>query len=314
MGSQPIFKVMKSGLSTTFQDLGRYGYQKFGVPTSGAMDRYAYTMANILVGNQRNEACLEVALIGPRLKALHEVTLAITGADLQPVVNGQKQKMWTTFTMQKGDELSFAQHRQGVFSYIAVAGGFDCPEYLGSRSTDMSSEFGNLIQIGDILRGHPRLHSKGIGLQNKLIPIYETNVEVAVIEGPHTDHFTKKEREQFFKNVYTLQSNSNRMGYRLKSQHMNWTDKDNIWSDAIPFGGIQIIPSGEPIVLMADRQTTGGYPRIGTVASVDIPKVAQLTPGGEIKFYPVSIEQAQVRLKEQARLFELIEAEVATIK
>ncbi|MUK89052.1 5-oxoprolinase/urea amidolyase family protein [Ornithinibacillus sp. L9] len=293
MASQQIFHVVKPGLMTTYQDMGRVGYQRFGVPVSGAMDRFSLQIANILVGNRRDEACLEVALIGPELVAGQSMTIAITGADLEPKVNGQPKRMWTSFRVEKGDRLTFGQQHAGVYAYIAVAGGFDCPTFLGSKSTDVKSGFGSPLEKQDNICGNPMITTAGVGIFPTSIPTYPKHVKVGVIEGPHTELFSHAERKHFYDKVHTLEANSNRMGYRLRTDTDQWKSKTSIWSDAVPIGAIQIPPNGQPIILMADRQTTGGYPRIGTVISSDLPKVAQLIPRGKISFYPISVDKAQ---------------------
>lgn len=296
MEAQQIFQVKKSGILTTFQDMGRTGYQQFGVPVSGAMDKYSLQIANILVGNARNTTCLEITWIGPEMEACAPLIIAITGADLEPKVNGKVKPMWTSFRMNKGDKLTFGEHQSGVRAYLAVAGGFQSAQFFGSQATDLNSGFGTILKDGSEIHGFPTKLKHGIGLSRTYIPTYEKSIEVAVVEGPHIDCFTNEEREAFFRTSFRVDSNSNRMGYRLRSDKVSFKSKANIWSDAVPFGGIQIPPNGQPIILMADRQTTGGYPRIGTVISSDISKIAQLVPNGGISFYPISIEKAQARI------------------
>ena len=295
MQSDNIFRVIKPGALTTVQDMGRAGFQRFGVPLSGAMDMFAFQIGNILVGNPRNYASLEVTLTGPKLEAMRPVTIAITGANLEPKINGAVKPMWATNRMNRGDILEFDKHQSGVRAYIAIAGGMDAKSHFGSKSVDMNSGFGSALEIDTVLKGYPSKVKAGIGLQKQYIPKYEKRAEVAVIEGPHTDSFTIEQRKKFFNSTFEVDANSNRMGYRLLSEKITPKNPDII-SDAVPFGGIQIPGNGQPIILMADRQTTGGYPRIGTVISADLPKVAQLPAKGEIKFYPVSIEEAQKRL------------------
>ncbi|WP_106496606.1 biotin-dependent carboxyltransferase family protein [Lentibacillus sp. Marseille-P4043] len=295
MPSKEIFKIHKPGVLTTFQDMGRTGYQRFGVPVSGAMDTFALQIANILIGNPRDDACLEVTLIGPELEACQQVTLAITGADLQPMVNGRSVPMWKSFYMKKGDCLTFGRHQSGVRSYIAVAGGFEVPINFESKSTDSNSGFGEILKKGETIDGYHTINRPGIGLANHSIPLYKKSIDVAVIEGPHSDYFTERDRKIFFQTAYTVGANSNRMGYCLQAKNAKIEPLGEIWSDATPFGGIQIPPNGQPIILMADRQTTGGYPRIGTVISCDLPKVAQLPPQGTIRFHSISVAKAQQR-------------------
>ncbi|WP_449355470.1 biotin-dependent carboxyltransferase family protein [Virgibacillus natechei] len=307
MQSQQLFHVIKPGILTTFQDLGRPGYQRYGVPVSGAMDRFALQLANILAGNPRSAACLEITLLGPVLEACTPLTISITGADLEAKINEKTIPLWTTVHMEKGDKLSFGKHQSGVRAYIAVAGGFDAPAVFGSMATDVKSGFGAALESYGHIYGFPADAPHGIGLQRRFIPTYEDAIEVAVIEGPHTDLFTKEGRENFFSSIHTVDANSNRMGYRLKSDKVGLKKDAEIWSDAIPFGGIQVPSNGQPIILMADRQTTGGYPRIGAVISTDLPKIAQLVPKGEIKFLPISVEEAQGRAIEIENFLHKIE-------
>ncbi|MFC2947285.1 5-oxoprolinase subunit C family protein [Virgibacillus sediminis] len=296
MQSREIFEVVKPGMYTTFQDMGRKGYQRYGVPTAGAMDPFALQAANIIAGNSPDAAALEVTLLGPELIACTDVTIVITGAELGPEINGRPAAMWSTRIMREGDRLSFGKYQSGTRAYIAVSGGFDAPRYFGSSSADVKSGLGAMLKKKDKIIGYPRPVEQGIGLSRKHIPAYKNSIKAAVIEGPHTESFTDRGRETFFNTVHRLDANSNRMGYKLRSEGIQVKEDREIFSDAVPMGGIQVPGNGQPIILMADRQTTGGYPRIGTVASVDIPKLAQLAPGGEVSFYPISVEEAQRRL------------------
>lgn len=296
MSEQPLFYVHKSGIYTSLQDLGRHGYQQFGVPVSGAMDRYALQLANILVGNKRNMACLEVTLVGPTLEALRELNIAITGADLQPKINSTAVPLYTTLTMKKGDTLSFGGYRNGVRSYIAIAGKYDSPSFFGSQSVDMQTGLGHILEKEETIYGSVRKLKNRISLSPELQPVYQQSIQVGVIEGPHLHCFSNETREAFFNQTHTIGANSNRMGYRLESSPIKIMKHADNWTDAVPFGGIQVPPNGQPIILMADRQTTGGYPRIGTVMITDLAKIAQLMPKGKVRFYPISIEEAQQRL------------------
>ncbi|WP_010099536.1 biotin-dependent carboxyltransferase family protein [Ornithinibacillus scapharcae] len=294
-----IFEVIKGGLHTTFQDLGRGGFQRFGVPVSGAMDSYSMQLANILVGNNRNEACLEACLIGPTLVAREPISLAITGADFDPKVNGKSVPMWTTLNMKKGDILSFGKWREGVYAYIAVAGGLKATSYFHSKAVDERIGLGKTVETGDIIKGQPKLLKDRLTFHPSIIPSYPTEIQVAIVKGPHLDVIPSNYRKAFFEKTFTLEPNSNRMGYRLHSDDIYLKEITSIWSDAVPHGGIQILPNGQPIILMADRQTTGGYPRIGTVATTDISNVAQLVPRGKLRFYWITIEEAQKRYRKR---------------
>ncbi|WP_430790909.1 biotin-dependent carboxyltransferase family protein [Virgibacillus flavescens] len=306
MQNQEIFQVIKPGIRTTIQDIGRMGYQRYGVPVSGAMDTYALQAANILVGNKRAEAAIEVTLIGPELEAKAPVTISITGANLSPSINNHPIQTWKSYRMVEGDRLTFGKRESGMRAYIAVAGGLDVQEFFGSKSTDFNSRLGSELEESMMLHGKKTSARAGVSLGEVTIPNYSSEVEIGVIEGPHTQNFSTDVRRAFFETTFVIDANSNRMGYRLKSEKSFVPNQTEVWSDPVPFGGIQITGNGNPIILMADRQTTGGYPRIGTVMSVDLPKIAQLIPNGTLRFYPVSIEKAQAEAtKSEANLHKL---------
>lgn len=310
MQQTELFFVKKPGLMSTFQDNGRIGYQRFGVPVSGAMDQFAMQVANILVGNPRTYACMEVTFIGPELEvcADNPQLIAITGADLEPKVNGQSIPMWESIFVKKGDILSFGTRFSGVRAYIAVFGGYDIPYVFASQSTDVQSGLGKQIEKSMYVKGMATGHSitlktagsGRIGLHKDEIPTYHKDVIVSIVEGPHTQYFTKEGYHSFYKQRFTVNTASNRMGYLLHSdEKITLKDNAEIWSDAVPFGGIQIPKGGHPIILMADRQTTGGYPRMGTVLSTDLYKVAQLVPHGTIGFKKTTVEEAQTKWKQE---------------
>jgi antagonist of KipI len=292
----PIFKVIKPGLQTTVQDLGRYGYSEFGVSPSGAMDPYSLQMGNLLVGNVLGEAALEVPLIGPVLMALHDVSMAICGGNLSPKINGQEIPLWKSNVIKKGQILSFGELKEGVRTYISIAGGIDVPLVLNSKSTYLTGKFGGFegraIKEGDTLFGNPFTRRNRF-LHTQLIPKYTSPLRVRVIVGPHTDKFTPAGLETFLNDEYSISSQSNRMGYQLTGPKIEHRSTADIISDAIPLGGIQVPASGQPIILMAEHQTTGGYSRIGTVISADIPLLAQAQPGTSVRFMEISLQTAQ---------------------
>lgn len=299
------FVIEKVGLQTTFQDLGRSGYQQFGVPVSGAMDRFSLQVGNLLVGNGRGEAGMEMTMMGPELVAKSDSVVALTGADLRPVLNGEPAPMWKSFRLREGDRLKFGTPGQGLRCYLTVAGGFDIPSVMGSKSNYGKAGLGKAIHKGDLIYGFAGKGEPGIGLSARQIPKFDKEAEVRVVKGPHTDYFTDEAVAAFFSDTHTISPQSDRMGYRLSSDSLEHKGKADIWTDAIPFGGIQVPAGGQPIILMADRQTTGGYPRIGTVISVDLPKVAQLAPGGKIRFRAVKVDEAEALYREQEQFFKL---------
>lgn len=305
----PLIKVLKPGLQTTVQDLGRTGYQQFGISPSGAMDTYSLQMANLLVGNPLNEAGLEAAILGPSLEALSDVAIAICGGNLQPMVNGKKASMWKSFVFNKGDILSFGKVESGARAYIAFAGGIDVPLVLGSKSTFINGAIGGFngraMEAGDVLKGRPFVRRNRF-LHKDFIPEYKAHLDIRVIPGPHLDKFHPGAIERFLSEEYTVSPQSNRMGYRLEGPELGHIGGADIISDAIPAGGIQVPSNGQPIILMAERQTTGGYARIATVISVDIPLLAQAMPGTKICFIKITIEEAQELYRKQRKLFNVL--------
>ena len=288
-----LFSVEKPGLYTTYQDLGRTGYMKFGVPTSGALDRFALEVGNILVGNERGATGLEVTMQGPELIAQETFVLAVTGGDLSPMINGNRIPLWKSVLIKKGQVLEFGKPRQGVRAYITISGGFEAEEYMGSTSVYEPAGLGRRLQARDELFGNPRERKTGTGLSYTEIPEYSRDIEVRVVKGPHHEQISANVVEAFFSSTHEVSPQSNRMGYRLSSELETNHDGDVI-SDAVPIGGIQLPGNGQPIILLADRQTTGGYTRVGTVIGPDLPLIAQLPPGGTIRFKEVSVDEAQV--------------------
>jgi antagonist of KipI len=297
MTNTPIFKVLKPGLQTTIQDLGRFGYQQYGISPSGAMDTYAMQTANILTGNHLEEAVLEASLIGPTLEALADIVISICGGDFSPVVDGRAIPLWKSIFIKKGQVLTLGSAKQGARCYISVAGEINVPIVLHSKSTYLSGEFGGFagraLEKGDILLGRPIIKKPLKKLDTSLIPRYEGQIQVRVILGPHEHRFSQESINSFLTEEFIITPQANRMGYQLKGPKLQQIDNPDIISDPIPLGGIQVPASGQPIILLSDRQTTGGYTRIGTVISVDIPLLAQAVPGTCVTFKEISIEDAQ---------------------
>jgi antagonist of KipI len=300
----PIFNVIKPGLQTTVQDLGRYGFREYGVSPSGAMDDYSLQMGNLLVGNELGEAALEAPFIGPVLLALHDVSIAICGGNQSPKINGREIPLWKSLVIKKGQILSFGELKDGARTYISVAGGIDVPFILNSKSTFLTGRFGGFegraLKEGDTLYGSPFI-GRIRQLHANLIPRYMNPLTVRVIAGPHIDRFSLLGFKTFLTEEYIISPKSNRMGYQLTGPKIEHSGTADIISDTIPLGGIQVPASGQPIILMAEHQTTGGYSRIGSVISTDIPLLAQAQPGTKVRFKEISLQIAQNLLNDSKR-------------
>lgn len=304
--SVDLFEVIAPGMLTTVQDLGRFGYQQFGVPVAGAMDSYAAKVANLLVGNVENAACLEVTILGPTLRVINPCNLAITGADLSPTINGERIDMWTTWAVEKGDVLSFSSAENGCRAYLSVYGGIDVPAVLGSRSTYVRGGFGGYqgraLRRSDVLRGTiPEPGTLKRHVPQPYVPNYSSPATIRVILGTQDNYFTEKSIETFLNSTYEVTPNSDRMGYRLLGQAIEHVKEAEIVSDGTSVGAIQVPGDRMPIVLMRDAQTTGGYPKIAHVISPDLDQMAQLTPGDTLRFERIEIGEAHELVKEAAR-------------
>lgn len=304
------FEVLEPGILTTIQDGGRFGFSQFGVPPSGALDPFSFSVANLLVGNERNEACLETTLMGLRLRALHEFAIAITGGDLSPALNAEPLEMWRTHLLIEGDVIAFKKVRSGCRAYLSISGGFLVPEVLGSRSTYLSGRFGGLegrpLRKGDILyrpNWPSLLNHLGLRFPEKWIPSFGKEAELRVILGPQDDHFTKEGLETFFSSSYEVSPQSDRMGIRLNGPKIERRAdvEESIISEGLLSGAIQVPGDGKPIIILKEL-VTGGYTKIATIISSDLTKVAQLKPGDRVRFKSISIEEAHLLLKEQKDL------------
>ncbi|HEY7140670.1 MAG TPA: biotin-dependent carboxyltransferase family protein [Methylomirabilota bacterium] len=298
--------VVDPGLLTTVQDLGRLGYQRVGIPPSGPMDRAAFLVANRLVGNEDGAAALECTIKGPRLEVRQAVVVAVTGAPMGFTINGQGAPAWTGVRARPGDLLGFQMASAGCRAYLAVAGGIDVPLALGSRATYLRGRLGGLggraLQKGDALALGPSLGAarEGRTVPPALRPAYPAERECRVILGPQDDRFTPEGIRAFLEGPYDVTPQADRMGYRLKGPEIAHACGHDIVSDGIPLGGIQVPGEGQPIVLLVDRQTTGGYTKIATVIGVDIGAIGQTRPGHRIRFRRVTLEEAHAALAAEA--------------
>lgn len=297
---QPRIHVVRPGLFTTIQDLGRHGSQRFGVSVSGAMDCWALRVGNRLLGNPDQAAGLEITIQGPELFFEQALSLAITGADLSPTSNGRTLPMWTVVAMPAESRLQFGMRRQGARAYITIAGGIEGPLILGSRSTHVHSGLGSLagraIKKGDYLGvgagGTMSAQYVGRALPRSHRPQYLTSPTVRVVPGPQTDRFIQEALHMLAENPYRVTSESDRMGYRLRGRELLHRASAEIVSDAVTFGTIQVPADRQPILLMADCQTTGGYATLATMIAADRSLAAQLSPGDSLSFVVISMDKA----------------------
>ena len=297
-------KILDAGLLTTVQDLGRYGFQRYGVSASGVMDEYSAKIANKLVGNKVGEAVLETTLKGVQIEFLQSTAVAITGGNCDVTLNGTKIELWQSYLVNRGDILKMGICRSGLRNYLAFAGGIDVPIIMNSKSTNLKAKVGGFngrkLMTGDVLSVGVGSLEAPLTLNKHYIPTYSKDIKVGVILGQQDDYFTEAGIKTFLNETYTVTQESDRMGIRLSSisgaiiEHKNGAD---IISDGITFGAIQVPGSGQPIVMMADRQTTGGYTKIGNVISSDLAKLAQATPGTKVKFVEYTLEQAVQAIK-----------------
>ncbi|HEY67354.1 MAG TPA: biotin-dependent carboxyltransferase [Thermoflexia bacterium] len=306
-------EVLEPGLLTTVQDLGRYGYERYGVPVSGAMDQFALRAANLLVGNPPHAAALEITLAGPTLRATDKCLIAVTGADLSLRVNDWEMPPWMAIFVRQGWTITFGDRKSGCRAYLAVAGGIDVMPIMGSRSTYLSGGFGGVegraLRQGDVIPvGVVPFHlpeRAGRSFPSNLVPDYSDAPEIHVVLGPQDDYFTDEGMATFLSGEYQVGPTSDRMGYRLQGPEIAHKGRADIISDGIPLGAVQVPANRQPIVMMADRQTTGGYPKIATVISADVPLLAQCLPGqSTVRFEAIGVEEAQSRYRRMMKALE----------
>ncbi len=306
--------VKKPGVLTTVQDVGRFGYLGSGFAPSGVMDMRALTIGNILVENPVHTCVIEFALAGPVLRFTTPTFIAITGGDFSPTLNGEPVPMYTTLMVKRGSILRFGAPKTGAYGYIAIAGGsVRVPEVMGSCSTSLKLGIGGWegrsLQMGDYLpfttkslEFMPNLGSHRIEPDTN----YDFDAEVLrlrVVPGPQDHMFTERGIETFYGESFVTTAKCDRMGYRLDGPQIETRAGSDIISDGIAFGAVQVPSHGRPIIMLADRQTTGGYAKIGTIASIDIPKLVQCPPGRRVCFEPITVQEAQRLYREERSYF-----------
>ena len=319
-------KVIKPGLSTTVQDLGRPGYYHIGIPISGGMDRMALQAANLLAGNKAGAAVLEAVFMGPELKFTEDAMVAVTGAELPPKVDGEPRQTWTSFKVKKGQILSFDFLKKGARAYIAISGGIDVPVVLGSRSTYALGALGGFkgrkLEAGDKLPvGKGRLVKEGLTIPEKLRPTVGSPAELRMLPGLYWHRITEAAGKRFFEDIWKVANEADRIGYRFKGgKPLEFvpreppfgagSDPSNIVDACYPYGSVQIPSGTEPIVLHRDAVSGGGYFMVGAVISVDMDQIGQLQPNTPAKFVSVTMAQALKARKDRARQMEKIRASV----
>lgn len=317
-------KVIKPGLSTTVQDLGRPGYYNIGIPLSGGMDRLSLKAANLLVGNKEGAAVLEAVFMGPELQFTEDATVAVTGAELPPRVNGDPRETWTSFKVKKGQTLSFDFLKKGARAYIAISGGIDVPVVLGSRSTYTLGALGGFkgrkLEAGDKLPvGKGRGAREGRTIPEKLRRATAAPAELRMLPGLYWHRITEAAGKRFFEDVWKVAPEADRIGYRFRGgKPLEFvpreqpfgagSDPSNIVDACYPYGSIQVPGGTEPIVLHRDAVSGGGYFMVGTVISADMDLIGQLQPHTPARFVEVTMAQALKARKDQARLYDKIKS------
>jgi biotin-dependent carboxylase-like uncharacterized protein len=303
-----MLTVLDPGALTTVQDRGRIRWARYGIPPSGPMDAHAFDAANELVGNPPEAAGLEITLTGPNLRAWHDCLVAVCGAEFELWVGRLSVPCWHAVYVRAGYLIRFGARHTGARAYLAVAGGINTPRFLDSRATYLMGGFGGLqgraLKHGDRLvvgrnsaNSAAMIDRAGLAWPRSRRPCYTAAPTVRVVLGPQDDAFTGEALDRFLTTPYTVTPNADRMGIRVTGarlehrQRPDGTTADNIVSDGIVTGSVQVPPDGQPIMMMVDHQTTGGYPKIATVIRADLPLLAQCLPGNQIRFAKVSLQQ-----------------------
>lgn len=314
--------VVKPGLSTTVQDLGRPGYYHIGIPLSGGMDRLALAAANLLVGNDEGAAVLEAVFMGPELEFTSDATVAVTGAELPPKVNGEQKATWTSFAVKKGDVLSFDYLRKGARAYIAISGGIDVPVVLGSRSTytlgALGGHEGRKLEAGDTLPlGSGKGAAEGRSVAEGLRRGPGQTAELRIITGLYWHRITEESGKNFLEDTWKVAPEADRIGYRFKGGRTldfvpreppfgAGSDPSNIVDACYPYGSIQVPSGTEPIVLHRDAVSGGGYFMLGTVISADMDLIGQLQPHTPARFVAVDMPAALAARRDREALLNRI--------
>lgn len=299
-----MIRVVKPGLFTTVQDLGRYGYAHLGISPAGAADALSLRIANRLVGNDENTPALEMTLLGATLEFDEPALIATSGASCECQVDRKDIAVSTAVEVLAGSVLQCGSTKNGARCYLAVRGGFDVPLIMGSASTDIRGRFGGVegrrLQAGDVLRiGIGGLHPRRLRVGTPAE--FQRHGPIRVTRGAQHDWFSAEAHAKFFSSAYVVSEQSDRAGLRLQGEAVTPRERKQLLTDGIPLGAIQVPQDGQPILLFVDQQTTGGYPKIVNVIAADMHRIGQLRPRDEIRFAEVSITEAVGALRAQER-------------
>lgn len=319
-------RIIKPGLLTSIQDLGRKGFQQHGVIVSGAMDGHSLRIANMLVGNEEGEAALEITLMGPTIKIGKNCLISITGGNLSPTIDNQSVPMWKPILVKKGSILRFEGCKSGCRAHLSVSGGFAIPEVMESKSTylraGIGGYMGRALKADDVLEFNEP--SKIIGNRtfkgSFSFPMWFVNEKefmpggkplIRFIDGSQYESFTDSSKDSFVAEAFKVSNQSDRMGYRLSGPTLELKDNGELLSEAVTNGSVQVPPDGNPIILLADSQTTGGYPKIAQVITADLPIIAQVKPGETIQFSRVNLKEAEKLLLQKERQLKELQASIS---
>lgn len=312
-----MIRVHKAGMLTTIQDRGRWGLQARGVPVAGPMDLCSHRFANALVGNDSAAATLEVTLVGPELEFETERLVAVTGAEFEVTVDGRVVPMNAAVLVPAAGQLRFGRRGRGARAYLAVEGGIDVPPTLGSRATHLISAMGGIdgrpLKAGDVIPAGPPHDARSrmpiaTETRSSVVPLPDRHARIRVLPGPQQEYFNDDALDVLQSAPYAISQTSDRMGFRLDGPKLTHSRGADIISDATPLGVLQVPASGQPILLMADRQTSGGYPKLATVITADISVAGQLGPGDTISFAVCAMREAVGALIAQERALMPLEA------
>ena len=292
--------IQKKGILDTFQDLGRNGFRKFGVNPNGAMDKIAVNLINILLGNNENEAVLEMHFPASVIKFTENAVFTVGGANFGAKLNENLLENWRPYFAEKDSVLKFPEKKSGNRAYLSIKGGFDIENRLDSKSTNLTAEFGGFfgrsLEKNDEIKFKVKLNSTDFcknKISRTITPEYRKSPEIRITPGAEFGLLTGLSEEILLKETFTIQNNSDRMGFRLKGESIHLLDETELISSAVNLGTIQLLPDGQMIILMADHQTTGGYPRIANVFSLDLPILAQLGANDTIEFRLIEHKKAE---------------------